>query len=86
MTTETVRLDALVGRLTALDEACYANEEAEKELAQLRADAARYRWLRIRHAPHRHEVNFWTGIWWDVLEGEKLDASIDAARTPNRAS
>lgn len=33
---------ASVGRRTALDEACYANELAEKELEQLRASAARW--------------------------------------------
>lgn len=43
MTTETTpqeaaRVEPVVGRLTALDEACYANEEAEKELAQLRRE------------------------------------------------
>lgn len=36
------RVDRGVGRLTALDEACYANEAAEKELEQLRANAARW--------------------------------------------
>jgi len=34
--------------LTALDEACYANEEAENELAALRVDARRFRELRRR--------------------------------------
>lgn len=54
-------------------------DAAAKTVTALEADAARYHWLRVRHAPHRHEVNFWTGQSWDVLEGEKLDASIDAA-------
>lgn len=31
-----VRVEPVVGRLTALDEACYANEAAEKELKELR--------------------------------------------------
>ncbi|MBK8746120.1 hypothetical protein [Propionivibrio sp.] len=35
-------VDVNVGRRTALDEACYANEAAEKELEQLRASAARW--------------------------------------------
>jgi hypothetical protein len=35
-------VDVNVRRLTALDEACYANEAAEKELEQLRAKAARW--------------------------------------------
>jgi len=35
-----------VSPLTALDEACRGNAEAEKELARLRVDASRYRWLR----------------------------------------
>lgn len=33
-------------QLTALDEACYGNEAAEKELARLRKDAARYNWIK----------------------------------------
>ena len=35
-------VDVNVGRRTALDEICYANEAAEKELAQLRVSAARW--------------------------------------------
>ena len=35
-------VDANVGRLTALDEACYSNKEAEQELDQLRTSASRW--------------------------------------------
>lgn len=35
-------VDVTVGRLTALDEACYGNEAAEKELEQLRVSAVRW--------------------------------------------
>jgi hypothetical protein len=61
--------------------------ELERELAAakaerdaLRADAERYRWLRVRHPGHRLEVRYWTGTWWEVVEQANLDAAIDAAR------
>ena len=40
-----VAVDRVVGRLTALDEACYGNEAADRELAALRAEAEALRTL-----------------------------------------
>lgn len=65
-----VRVEPVVGRLTALDQACYANEEAEKELAQLRADASRYRWL--RNNPE------WLG-WEHDFQPDEVEREVDAA-------
>ncbi len=74
-------VDAVVGR-TALDEACYANEAAEQELALLRADAARYRWLRGDGGPasvrwQRWNIQHWTGFW-NPVQWAEMDAAVDA--------
>lgn len=62
---------------TELDEACYMNEVAEKELKQLRTNAARYRWAR---------ENLSDDLQWYLLGthghgADDLDAAIDAAMT-----
>jgi hypothetical protein len=56
------------------------------EVERLRADAARYRWLRGGPdvPPHsrrwsRWEVRYWDRRYWQTMFAEHLDAAIDAA-------
>ena len=56
------------------------------EIADWRADAARYRWLRggsdvpqgSQRWP-RWEVRSWDGRFWQTLFAEKMDTAVDAA-------
>lgn len=57
----------------------------DPELNQLRADAARYRWLRGGAASYstrwmRWNIEIWRG-YWHPLRGEEMDAEIDDAMT-----
>jgi len=75
--------DARPAALTAPDEVCGANDKAEKELAQLRIDASRYRWLRGDGGAHsvrwpRWTIQHWTGCW-NPVQGEEMDAAVDWA-------
>ena len=75
--------------LTTLDEVCYANEKAEKELAQLRIDANRYRWLRGDGGAHsvrwpRWTIQHWTGFW-NPVQAEEMDAAVDRSMRMDEA-
>ena len=57
-------------------------ERAERECAELRKDAERYRWLRDNNEFNAPSVivNVNIGHDWIAAYGEELDAAIDAAR------
>lgn len=55
----------------------------ERELAQCRADAERYRWLRHGDNDERVLKGAYVGVSF-LLRNEKLDAAIDAARASER--
>lgn len=70
-------------------------KELQARIAQLEADAARYRWLRDRPRGPLNGSEFMTGICIDVweedgsgeqLSGEKADAAVDAAREAGKES
>ena len=50
------------------------------ECERLKADAARYRWLRDVHAYHYTVTRYIGGATIPRLNGAQLDAAIDAAR------
>lgn len=54
--------------------------DAQAELAALRADAERYRWLRIEGACEA----VCDDTWKDLKHADDLDAAIDAARQTTR--
>lgn len=73
--------EATIARLTAEREDVDTEEivrALRAEVDALRADAERYRWLRIWN--RRWEIRHWTGVWWDSLTTDGLDAAIDAER------
>jgi DNA repair ATPase RecN len=63
-------------------------EKAEAELAALREDATRYRWLREQNEVDKEGYKFYVGISVPITEADDdlfptasdLDAAIDAAR------
>ena len=74
-------IDEVDVAVTTLEKECAA---ARAEIARLREDAARYRWLRGDVPSHsirwvRWEVRNWTGRYWDDTRKDGLDAAIDAA-------
>lgn len=70
-----------------IETVCAERDALEAEVAALRADAERYRWLRggsdvppESHRWARWEVRYWRGRWWNTMFAESLDAAIDAAK------
>ena len=57
-------------------------ERAERELAEVRQDAERYRWLRDTKMTYEQAGPHYGWCISEVIPGDDPDAAIDAARKP----
>lgn len=68
----------------------YYSDGSAQEMADLRADAERYRWLRANHEKYDFDENLGQLSLWEHKKGidygmksyAKLDAAIDSAMKP----
>jgi len=72
------RLDAAGGEIERLHEQLGRIADA---LMEKERDARRYRWLRAAPPESvrwpRWRLAYWTGKWWDDLQGDALDTALD---------